>query len=107
ACDQRSHATFTPSSLARDSCSAGALFSFALRTALLSPLTTGSIKREKDSHHALPISFRASPAFCNETDTSVSVEFDSLLASDITIPSTSLEFARSINSATSLISVSG
>src|SRR5229473_2046092 len=105
--DQRGHATFTPSSVACDSCSTGTLdFSSALWVARPSRLTIGSIKRERSSHHALPISFRASLVLCNEAAGSGFAELDSPRASESTQPSTSRECAKSNNFAASLIPIS-
>src|SRR5260370_24684466 len=60
ACDQRGHATFTPSSLARASCSTRWPVSSTVCAAFRSPLTTGSTNLENNSHHMLPIILRAS-----------------------------------------------
>src|SRR5205085_10773716 len=61
--DQRGHATLTLPSLAWHSRS-GRTPAASAPGVVRWPLTTGSTSREKDSHHLLPISFRASSIFC-------------------------------------------
>src|SRR4029077_10097129 len=63
ACNQRGHATLTPSSFACDFCSRGREASPPLRATCRLPLTMGSRSREKDSHQMFPINFRASTVF--------------------------------------------
>jgi len=54
----------------------------------------GSTSREKDSHHLLPISCRASAVFRSKAAASGFAEFDPSSAREITIPSTSRERAN-------------
>src|SRR5439155_24835507 len=85
--DQRGHMTLTLPSFAWEFCSRGTPVSSALRVAFRWPLTKGPTSREKDSHHLLPISFRASATFRCEAAASEFAEFDPPFPGEITIPS--------------------
>src|SRR2546427_9156675 len=89
ACDQRGHATFTPSSSARASCWTRTSIAWALGAEYCSALTTGSTIRENDSHHVLRMSLRASAIFRCKAPASGVAEFAPPFGGVITIPSTS------------------
>ena len=102
--DECGHTTLTLSPFACASCSMWTPVSSTLRVAFRWPLTKSSTNHEKNSHHLLPISFRASAVFRRKVAAYKLVEFDPPFAGVITIPSSVR--ASGINSAISPSSVS-